>query len=160
LTLRLERNRGWFQGDTLLKTMFNIEDIKQEKIHEYPDNPEYADYFLTKDDWRLRVKVCRIRHAPHNKNRWHLETNGHSDCAIYVMSGEGEALVEKNVWTPIRTGDVFHSSPGQPHGLRVTRPGQELWYISVTSPGPVSIGDVNGRLYQIVGNGPPKGRDH
>jgi mannose-6-phosphate isomerase-like protein (cupin superfamily) len=152
--------RGWSFGDILIRAVSNIEDIKQWGVHEYPDNPEYADYFLTTDDWRLRVKVCRVRYAPDNQNKWHLETHLNSDCTFFIMSGEGEALLGKDKWVPVRRGDLVYANASQPHGIRATQPDQEVWYVSVTGPGPVAIGDVNGKPHTMVGNGPPEGREH
>jgi mannose-6-phosphate isomerase-like protein (cupin superfamily) len=158
---RLERTqRGWTYGDTLLKAVCNIEDLKQRELHEYPDNPAYSDYFLTTDEWRLRVKVCRVRHVERNENAWHLQTLRNSDSVIYVMSGAGEALLERDRWVPVRTGDLVYSSAGVPHGIRVSESGNELWYLSVEGPGPLTIGDVDGRPHSVVGNGPPSDRKH
>lgn len=151
---------GYMLGDVLVKAMFNFDEIRQAGVHAYPDNPEYADYFLTGDDWRLRVKICRVTYAPDNRNRWHLHFHSHSDTAHFILAGEGEALMDKDTWAPVRAGDLIYAKAGQVHGIRVTQPGQEVWYISVTGPGPVTIGDLNGKLYAVVGNGPPPGRTH
>jgi mannose-6-phosphate isomerase-like protein (cupin superfamily) len=86
------------------------------------DNPEYADYFLTADDWRLRVKICRVTYAPNNPNPWHLHFHSHSDTAHFIMSGDGEALMENDTWAPVQAGDLIYAKPGQVHGIRVTRP--------------------------------------
>ena len=158
---RLERKEnGWMLGDTLVKAVYNIDDIKARGVHTYADNPEYADYFLTTDEWRLRAKVCRITYAPQNPNKWHLQTHGNSDSAFYIMSGEGEALVGPDKWSAIRPGDLYYANAGQPFGIRVTKAGDEVWYVHVAGPGPVSVGDLQGKLCDVVGNGAPAGREH
>src|SRR3954467_2434558 len=101
---RLERTgSGWAYGDQLIRAVFNIEDIKQAELYEYPDNQEHADYFLTTNKWRLRVKACRLRHANSTPKPWHLQTLRTSDSVFYVMSGQGEALLKKDTWAPVRT---------------------------------------------------------
>ena len=151
---------GWTFGDQLIRAVYNLDDVKERGIHEYPDNPEYSDYFLTTDDWRLRVKICCVRYTSTNENKWHLQTLRSSDSVLYIMSGEGEALIERDRWVPVREGDLIYSNAGQPHGVRVRKPDQEIWYVSVEGPGPVAIGDLNGRSTAVVGNGPPAGREH
>jgi mannose-6-phosphate isomerase-like protein (cupin superfamily) len=151
---------GYMFGDALVKAIFNIEEVMKTGLHEYPDNPEYADYFLTADDWRLRVKICRVTYAPNNPNPWHLHFHSHSDTAHFIMTGDGDALMEKDTWAPVQAGDLIYAKPGQVHGIRVTRPDQEVWYVSVVGPGPVTIGDLSGRIIDVVENGPPAGRTH
>jgi mannose-6-phosphate isomerase-like protein (cupin superfamily) len=158
-TLERKEN-GWALGDQLIKSAYNFSEIRTKGIHEYPDNPEYADYFLTTDDWRLRVKLCRIRFAADNDNRWHLQTLTHSDCSYYIFSGQGEALLDKDRWVPISAGDLIYWNAGQPSGIRVTDPAEEVWYLAVEGPGPVAIADVDGNLHSVVGNGPPPERTH
>jgi glyoxylate utilization-related uncharacterized protein len=157
----LERTEyGWTVGNQVIKPVYNFHDIRERGIEEYPDNPEYADYFLTTDDWRLRVKLCRIRFAAANDNPWHLQTLTHSDCSFYLLSGRGEALLDKDRWVPVQAGDLIYWNAGQPSGIRVSDSNDEIWYLSVEGPGPIAIADVDGNLHSVVGNGPPPERTH
>ena len=158
--LTREPGRGWVYGEHLLKAVYNLAEIQEAGLQQYDDNSEYSDYFLTTDEWRLRVKVCRVTYSADPGTPWHHQTLATSDCAIFVMSGTGEALLDTDRWERIRPGDLFYSQAGQMHGVRVCEPDQEIWYLSVEGPGPVVIGDVDGKPRAIAGNGAPDGRVH
>lgn len=147
--------RGYEVGGILLKQIVNVDDLMRQ-IQPDPNNAEFSEVFLSRDDDRLRCTLCRVVYAPQNTNKSHYHFHQNSDCAFYILAGAGEFLVDKDSWTRIRPGDLIYNNAGQVHGVRALSADQPVWYLSVTGPMPFSTGGLDGRLYSVGLAGPPR----
>jgi quercetin dioxygenase-like cupin family protein len=120
-------------------------------------NMEYGNSYISTDEEKLICKVCRVQYAPENTERGHHHTHPTSDTVHLIIEGEGEYLVEPDRWVPVKPGDLIYNKAGEAHGVRVTSPGQEVWYLAIEGPMPVIIETLDGRMKYVMAGQPVPG---